>query len=103
MTNKGFTLIEVIVSVGILGIISIMFVTVFAKALEVNLANIKINKASVQSATNVTNNNITCEATPSVVLKFGEDIFQSPAQATICKSSSAPNYKLFRVMVEPGE
>lgn len=94
--NKGFTLLEVIVSIGILAVVSVLFITVFVRMVEISVANKKINEASINSESNVTKGAITCADTPTVALNFEGDVFVD-AVAKMCRSNSSPQYKLFRI------
>ncbi len=101
MTNKGFTLIEVIVSVGILAVTSILFITVFARMLEITVANKKINESSLNAATQITNENYTCDG-PKVSISYNGQIFKASDTESytgqMCTSNSALKYKLFRAI-----
>lgn len=98
-TNRGFTLIEVIVSVGILAIISILFITVFSRMVEINMANKKINDASLKGASEITQGNFNCRSGSNIApLSFNGNTFTVSAQ--MCDVSSQKKYKLFRVVGE---
>lgn len=94
MTKKGFTLIEVIVAVGILAVISILFVTVFAKMTSVNMANKKMNDASLQGQTAITNQDFTC-GDGMAPLQFGSYTFTVSPE--VCRPNAGRKFVLFRI------
>lgn len=98
MTKKGFTLVEVIVSVGILAVISILFVSVFSKMVEVNMANKKMNAASLSGASNITTGNYECGESIGA-LSFDEMTFN--VQPKMCRPNSGKKFNLFRIVDEP--
>ncbi|MEG3057609.1 type II secretion system protein [Anaerorhabdus sp.] len=95
MTKKGFTLIEVIVAVGILAVISILFVTVFAKMTSVNMANKKMNDASLQGQTAITNQDIEYGEVMAP-LQFGSNTFT--VSPKVCRPNVGRKFVFFRIV-----
>lgn len=94
MNKRGFTLVEVIVSVAILAIISVLFVTLFVQALTINQTNIKINKNSVVSSSMLTTNNFYSIGIGVGRLNFNGITFN--VDTDIKESNGTVKYRMFR-------
>lgn len=94
MNKRGFTLVEVIVSVAILAIISVLFVTLFVQALTINQTNIKINKNSVVSSSMLTTNNFYSIGRGVGRLNFNGITFN--VDTDIKESNGTVKYRMFR-------
>lgn len=94
MIKKGFTLVEVIVSVAILAIVSVLFITLFVQALTINQTNMKINKNSIISSSAMTKGNITSLGRGVGSLSFNGVAFTTETE--MFQSNGEVKYKMFR-------
>ncbi|MEG2329787.1 type IV pilin protein [Anaerorhabdus sp.] len=92
--KKGFTLVEVIVSVAILAIISVLFITLFVQALTINQTNAKINKNSIASSSNMTKGNVYSLNRGIGNLNFNGVTFA--VETEVFESQGTVKYRMFR-------
>lgn len=95
MIKKGFTLVEVIVSVAILAIISVLFITLFVQALTINQTNMKINKNSIAASSNMTRGNVYSLNRGIGNLSFNGVTFA--VETEVFESEGSVKYRMFRV------